>query len=263
MFKSDIIKNRYSIHDKNDQVLITEAGMQFIECGKSVWKFDPLKPNGMLPVKSYDDDNDKKYIITVDAIWLTARETKQHNIDIIAGDEANIFARLGCILVPNDFKIPAIQATFENVDFYGCKLIKNGDNFSLNSDVYDMVLASYKYHDNYRQDFEVEDKGGGGYFVEKHNFPHIHAPMNKDCGGYIILGKQLSINVFAFSAFIIPFGYALYTPPNAIHGDGTLVGKYAIAVAKASADANTVLFYNKNTKKKQCGIVPPWPPRLL
>eukprot|EP01084_Bolivina_argentea_P319485 554156_1 len=129
LFQSDIINNRYNVNDDTDEVLITEAGMQFIESGKNAWRFDPSKPQGMLSVELPDDD--KNYIVTIDATWYSAREAKENGINVIRGKSANIFSGLGCILVPDNFKIPSIKATFENVSFYGCKLIKNGSDFSV------------------------------------------------------------------------------------------------------------------------------------
>jgi hypothetical protein len=73
-------------------------------------------------------------------------------------------------------------------------------------------------------------------------------PLSLDCGGCIIIGKRLFADEFNFSAFSIPYGYALHTPANTIHGDGTIVGEYAISVATAAAEADTVLFYNENTR---------------
>ncbi len=121
---------------------------------------------------------------------------------------------------------------------------------------FDLILAKYRYAKNYVKDFLTEVGGGGGYFVETHNFPHIHVPLSPDCEGYLIVGKQLSADTFTFTAFRIPFGYALHTPANTIHGDGTIVGEYAIAVATAAAKADTVLFYNKHTRAMARNVLP-------
>ena len=115
----------------------------------------------------------------------------------------------------------------------------------------------YDYTSIYKKDFLMQKYGGGGIFVETHEFPHIHIPLSKSCGGYIVIGKQLSETEFNFTAFRIPFGYALYTPSNTIHGDGTLVGEYGLTVADPSMiTADTVLVYNENTKEMARGVVP-------
>lgn len=105
----------------------------------------------------------------------------------------------------------------------------------------------------------MQKYGGGGIFVETHNFPHIHIPLSAKCGGYIVIGKQLNNNKYHFTAFQIPYGHALYTPSNTIHGDGTLVGEYALTVSdSAFCHADTVLMYNKKTLKMAKNVVPDW-----
>jgi len=151
------------------------------------------------------------------------------------------------------------MATPENVKYYGLQLIKSGEVLSVHSDKVDIVMIEYNYTKIYRKEFLMQKYGGGGIFVEHHNFPHIHIPMEKDCGGYIVIGKEASKDKFHFTAYQIPFGYALYTPANTIHGDGTLVGKYGLALAdSAMIGADTVLVYNENTKKMATEVVPEW-----
>jgi len=250
IFRSDII-SRYSVKNSSDNVLETLSGMSFINAGITEWKLSLTEDVGIIPSTSPDR-------VTVEATWYTTDEAKSAGIKIVAGSDANVFAGLGAILVPDDFKIPAVTANEENVKFYGIELLKDNHNFTITSDEYDMVLMSYDYKNNYREDFLTQEHGGGGFFVERHNFPHIHAPLSSESGGYIIIGKQHTANSFSFTAFKIPYGHALYIPSNTIHGDGTLVGKYAISVAKTSAIADTVLFYNKHTINKADEVVPEW-----
>ena len=78
---------------------------------------------------------------------------------------------------------------------------------------------------------------------------------------YIVIGKRVSGRKFHFTAFLIPYGYALYTPSNTIHGDGTLVGEYALTVAdSAMVSADTVLIYRENTLSMARHVVPNWTP---
>lgn len=66
---------------------------------------------------------------------------------------------------------------------------------------------------------------------------------------------------FHFTAFNIPYGYALYTPSYTIHGDGRLVGEYALTVTdSALAGADTVLLYNNQTLRLARDVVPNWKP---
>lgn len=250
IFRSDII-TRYSVNNPSKAVLNTLSGMNFIDAGQTQWKLCTDTVNGIESSTAPDS-------VMVDARWYSTEEAEEAGIKVIAGDAANVFAGLGALLVPDGFRIPTTVATKENVKFYGIELIENGEEFTVTSDEYDVVLMSYEYTKDYREEFLTQEHGGGGFFVERHNFPHIHAPLSEDSGGYIIIGKQHTETCFSFTAFIIPHNHALYLPSGTIHGDGTLVGQYAISVAKTSAKADTVLFYNKNTISKAEDIVPEW-----
>jgi hypothetical protein len=252
IFESIII-SRFSVKDQDDEVLKTDSGLTFVEHGTTSWKL-VLAETGILVhstgSQTYATSNSsgRPDVVSVKAAWYKPDEARRSGLNIQAGGNANVFYGLGAILVPDGFQIPVVTATKENVAYYGLTLLENGQAFELFSDEFSMVLTKYRYAKNYRNDFLTEVAGGGGYFVETHNFPHIHAPLSPDCGGYMTIGKRLSTDEFNFTAFRIPYGYALHTPANTIHGDGTIVGEHAITVAITSAEADTVLFYNKHTK---------------
>jgi hypothetical protein len=248
---------RYAIKgdhpDKDKVALSTDAGMAFVEKGVTNWTIDNQSNSGM---RHYTEVPD---MITVKATWYTATEALQHNIKVTAGSSGNVFGAMGALLVPDHFEIPTVTATKENVRHYGLELIENGKELTIRSEQCDIVMMKYDYTDIYKKDFLMQKYGGGGIFVETHEFPHIHIPLSEHCGGYIVIGKQISAAEFNFTAFRIPYGYALYTPSNTIHGDGTLVGEYGLTVADPSMiSADTVLIYNENTKEMAHGVVPDW-----
>ena len=258
IFESIII-SRFSIQDDDDEVLKTDSGLTFVEHGTTNWKLALAETEILVRttgsqtrVKSYGSD--RPDMASVKAAWYKPGDARQSGLNIQAGGNANVFQEFGAILVPDGFRIPVVTATKENVTYYGLTLVENGQAFELLSDEFSMVLTKYRYAKNYRNDFLTEVAGGGGYFVETHNFPHIHAPLSADCGGYMTIGKRLSADEFNFTAFRIPYGYALHTPANTIHGDGTIVGEHAITVAITSAEADTVLFYNEHTKAMASNI---------
>jgi hypothetical protein len=259
IFKSIII-SRYSVRDKNDEVLRTDDGLAYIKQGKTNWKLTLSETEVLVPSTAQATEpgsfSEKPELVAVKATWYSPTTARKARVNIKAGGNANVFYGLGAIFVPDDFRIPIVQASRENVRHYGLTLIENQHALELLSDEFDLVLAKYHYAKNYSRDFLTEAEGGGGYFVETHNFPHIHVPLIPDCGGFIIIGKKLSENYFNFTAFSIPYGYALHTPANTIHGDGTIVGEYAITVATASADADTVLFYNEHSRATAREVFP-------
>jgi hypothetical protein len=251
LFESIII-SRFSVRDQSDEVLRTDDGLTFIRRGASNWKLMLSETRVLVPSTDTAREEDVCYenpeMATVKAAWYTPNDVRKTRINIFTGGNANVFRGLGAILVPDDFMIPVVKASKENVKYYGLTLVENRHVVELLSDEFDLILAKYHYGKNYRHDFLTEAEGGGGYFVETHNFPHIHAPLSPECGGYVTIGKRLSEDNFNFTAFSIPYGYALLTPANTIHGDGTIVGDYAITVATASAEADTVLFYNEHSR---------------
>lgn len=233
--------------------MTTGRELAFIEPGVSVWRVDSRAHHGLTPAR------DEPPLVAVDARWYSAQQALAANIAVVSGSSANTFGALGALLVPPGFVIPTVTATPENVRYYGLQLIEAGGEFSVETARYPVALMVYDYSPRYKRDFLMKKHGGGGIFVETHDFPHIHIPTSRDCGGYIVIGKALATQRFAFTAYRIPYGYALYTPSGTIHGDGTLVGEYALTVADpALTPADTVLVYDRETLAMARGVVPDW-----
>ncbi|MBS99553.1 MAG: hypothetical protein CMI01_12850 [Oceanospirillaceae bacterium] len=246
---------RYAVEgeapDKSHPVLTTGREIVFVEKGVSVWKFD-LNSADTLSPGTPDTPHAR-----VDARWLNAQAALEQGIEVFHGGSANTFGSMGTLLVPPGFKVPGVIATPSNVRFYGLTLFETGSDFAVSSPKYQTVMMDYDYSPDYRDDFLMQKYGGGGIFVETHDFPHIHIPLSPDCHGYILIGKPLNDGAFCFTAFRIPYGMGLYTPAGTIHGDGTLVGHYGITVADgALAKADTVLVYNSDTLSMAEGVVP-------
>lgn len=286
----------------NDVVLSTQGLMEEIQAGVSNWLVDlnarrdkeqiaklqkelpdnatVLAQTGIIhsPIKLVNDTPEHA---TVEGYWQNDDLLQARDIRLNVGSHANVFGGIGMLKVqspdPTQLSIPTVEATPENVRFYGASLIATLDVGQLQPGLLQvasankMVFMQYTYTDQYVAEFLTQPCGGGGYFVEHHDFPHIHMPLSKtESHGHIILGKPITqvpenglqdgeANPelgytkirYAFTAFRIPYGYALYSPSNTIHGDGTLIGPYGITVANASTPANTVLFYRYDDNDKQ------------
>lgn len=289
-------------------VLQTNGHMNVMPAGVSYWvnksKTDSkgLDSSWLTDAIAADTTLEVPAHAIVDAYWQNADVLKARGIKLDIDDkEANIFGAVGMLRVAQattfipgkapvqQLKIPTAPATEENARFYGCSLIPQwdlqvpasvSDVNSFLSRAYAQVmqiasgskiaLMNYTYHAEYVDGYLTQPCGGGGYFVEHHDFPHIHMPLDDSAGGYIIIGKPLATcsmqaacsdgddpdagytkTRFAFTAFQIPYGFALYTPSNTLHGDGTLVGNYGITVASSYTPADTVLFrtYDQTAKK--------------
>ncbi|MDD3518378.1 MAG: hypothetical protein PHQ14_08520 [Chromatiales bacterium] len=241
--------------DESKVVLSTHGEVAFFDQGVTSWKLDLARRK---PVFAAGTDTPH---VVVEAEWYAALAALEAGIEVVHGGSANTFGSMGTLLVPDGFTIPTVTATRENVRHYGLQLIGDGEVFAASSDRYPIVMMRYDYTRDYKKDFLMQKYGGGGVFVETHDFPHIHVPLSESCGGYIVIGKRVDGRTYHFTAFRIPYGYALYTPSYTIHGDGTLVGEYAITVADgAFVPADTVLIYNRNTLDMARGVVPDWKP---
>ena len=239
--------------DKKKVVLSTHGEVAFFDRGVTTWRLDLAKSK---PVGEVGIDTPH---VVVGAEWYTAQQALEKGIEVVHGGSANIFGSMGALLVPEGFSIPTVTATRENVRHYCLQLIGNGEVFGAISDQFQIAMMRYDYAKDYKRDFLMQKYGGGGVFVETHDFPHIHVPLSESCGGYIVIGKKATDAKFHFTAFRIPYGYALYTPSYTIHGDGTLVGEYALTVAdSAMCTADTVLIYNNRTLSMARDVVPDW-----
>jgi hypothetical protein len=133
-----------------------------------------------------------------------------------------------------------IEATAEDLAFYGARLVKPGESFSFENDV-PLPVAHMRIGAGYVDGYIRHPQRGGGIYMEYHDRPHFHLPRERECGGYLMLGKVLhsddpkyfddspelikphyTSQTFAVTGFKIPFGYAVFTGRNVLHNDRSL-----------------------------------------
>jgi hypothetical protein len=125
-------------------------------------------------------------------------------------------------------------------------------------------LITYYYGDRYVDDYLMKPRyaaadksdrpGGSGLFIERHEFIQAITPINSDCGGFVILGRELKtwtgrLVGLELIGVRVPFGFTLLVEPWAIHGDSNLVGLYSMAMTgnhEAMSTADTVFLKNHN-----------------
>jgi len=137
----------------------------------------------------------------------------------------NILGANGEFQVTHDLVIPIAETTSEYLAFYHCKLVQHGDHINFNTTV-PLPVTNMQIGTNYMKDYLLTSLGGGCY-LEYHDTPHFHMPLNEAANGYLILGK-IRDNYCLLSAFRIPYVYAIYTNPGVIHCDACLVGDYLV-----------------------------------
>src|SRR3990167_1841579 len=218
-----------------------------IKAGTSV---DMLEATGLTLMDLPNDDSDvyltQPQEITIRGTWKPSSIEKASS-----GRDASVFGGLGVLLVPpgcNYIDIPRMNARAVDPNFlknYGAQIIPLDQPVPLepvdDPALENLYLVQYDFDKDYIDQYVMKIKGGGGLFVETHPFPHVFTPLSADCGGALILGKDLGNGKFTFAAFQIPYGYTMKVNSNTIHGDSFFVGPYAIALTETEL-ADSVLF---------------------
>ena len=198
--------------------------------------------NQLLPLpeyninKVYKCQNEIPKFIDIDNKW----DDKVN----ISSNNANILGNFGRFETAAILKLPINFATKSNVNYYGAKLFNVYDLIKFNFNKSFLPLTYMTIGDNYVKDYLEKKKLGGGQYLEYHDNPHYHSPLNSDNKGFIILGKQVE-NKIRLSGFIIPWNSGLYTPGGIIHNDANLVGNWMVCYAKTQ-NYSTVLLRDKD-----------------
>lgn len=121
--------------------------------------------------------------------------------------------------------VPEIETTQNNFNLFGAQLINDQDRFWFETPQ-KMAFTRMDIGLNYVEETLIPKNG---FYLEYHDLPHLHVPMNKSSAGFLILGKKISDKKYVLNAFRIPFGKAVYTPPNVIHCDSLLTGEWMVA----------------------------------
>lgn len=163
------------------------------------------------------------------------------NTDVaVETEQANILGDVGILTLDTEIvAIPEAPATAGMIAHYGACLLKMGDTVRFETDA-DLPVTLMKIGAGYVDEYlHVAEKGGGSY-LEWHDRPHLHMPLDSDAGGYLILGRRDGED-YLVSAFRIPFGCAVYMPPEVLHADPYLVGNYLVIYSVTKTFSNAVL----------------------
>lgn len=187
---------------------------------------------------SYNKNNEPKYI-EIEGEWIL--ENKENN----TVNNANILGNFGKLITDSNINIPINIASSDNIQFYNARLYNLYDLIKFDSEE-DLPLTEMLIGDEYVKNYIEVEQLGGGQYLEYHNNPHFHMPLNTNTEGYYILGKILD-NKLLLSAFIIPHRKAIYTPKNIIHSDANLIGDWMVVYTK-SKEYSSVLIKNKRNE---------------
>ena len=169
-----------------------------------------------------------------------------------SADESNIlggYGRLTLKTMERTLQIPIVQATEDTLRYYKAHLLHSGDHFRFETErefpIFEMSIGK-----NYVPSFVMKGKG---LYLEYHNEPHYHEPMNTHTGGVYLLARIMTDPVSSqewvrITAFRVPYGTAVYSEPGAIHDDATTQGQWRVGYIDAK-EFSTVLIRNQRDEK--------------
>jgi hypothetical protein len=177
--------------------------------------------------------------IVLSGDWYTTADLKAGRLPFKPDQSLadNVFGASGVFVTPvkpiifPQYDIRQFQTGLET---FGAKLVKWGEPLPLTRTQTPIMLASYYFGDGaerrnrYQRDYALAHSGT---FMERHPFPQLFAPMSPHCGGYIVIGKELSPSMYYLTAVKIPYGYILVTSENVIHGDTFFQGPYLASLS--------------------------------
>lgn len=183
--------------------------------------------------------------VRVSGVWNAVEDINPEN--------ANIFGGLGTLtLARADLVIPQAPTTAAALAFYGARLLAVGDALEFEAEQ-NLPVTVMNIGPAYVDDYlHIEGKGCGS-FIEYHDQPHLHMPLEETAGGHILLGRAEG-DEYLLSAFSIPYGHAVFTPPYALHADPYLVGRYLVVYAMPER-YSTVVFRSRDGELIKTHIV--------
>jgi hypothetical protein len=151
---------------------------------------------------------------------------------------------------------------------YHAQIVRNDVPFGFDQELvqssehaqHKLRIVTYNYGDKYVNDYLLKD-GGSGIFIERHDFIQAITPMNEQCGGFVILGKEDGDELELIGA-TVPYGYTLLVDKGSIHGDSTMTGLYMMAMTGnhvAMSTADTVFMKTNDLKNVAVKPLAPLP----
>lgn len=217
----------------------TEGYLGYAEPNKTYrLSFDGMHPTSTMDVAELPQP------IRPPCSYLTGEWQSQVDLTI---KDANILGGNGRYLLPENeeaLTINIAETTAEHLAYYGCHLVAVGDAVSFDS-TGNLPLTITSVGATYPQDYLLNPELGGGAYLEVHDRPHFHMPMDASCGGFLIIGKRNDKSKDEVSAFKIPYGFGVHMAPWVIHSDAYLVGRYMV-IYSATPEFSTVIVRRSN-----------------
>lgn len=176
-----------------------------------------------------------------------------NRVEQVASTDANILGGLGTLtLSQDDLDIPEAPTTPAALAFYGARLLAVGDPVMFET-AQNLPVTIMNIGPAYVAGYLHVEGLGSGSFIEYHDRPHLHMPLEDTASGHILLGRSEG-DEYLLSAFAIPYGHAIYTPPYVLHADPYLVGRYLV-VYSVTETYSTVVFRSREGRLIDTRIV--------
>lgn len=170
----------------------------------------------------------------------------QSEVDLTI-DDANILGGNGRYLLPDGdqtLDIPVAETTAEHLAYYNSYLVPVGEALCFEA-TGNLPVTVTAVGQDYADEYLLDPQQGGGAYLEVHDRPHFHMPLDQQAGGYLIIGKRNADGQDEVSAFKVPFGYGVHMGPWAIHADAYLTGRYMV-IYSATPEFSTVIIRKRD-----------------
>lgn len=161
----------------------------------------------------------------------------------------NVFGASGCLSCADVLlEIPMVtelSPAFEDVtQAFGVKVFDKGETVPVKFDKCDLNVVEYQITPANHQ-YSLEE--ANGFFVERHEFPHIFMASSDQDEIVITVGKQIKDDQFALANIKVPDGKAIMLPGGTIHTDSLSRGNIVIMLTEC-VGADTVLMHDKDSQ---------------
>jgi len=241
-YSNIMVERRGKVSDNNDAFMITDGIIMEVEKAAryaininaltGIPEIKKLKTSDEAIVKSWSTIPDGFH-----PRYLEVTYSWDAEMVLDDKDDANIFGKNSLLMVDADIlTVPVNETTLENLAFFDAELITPDDifEFEVPHQIDCLPLTVMRVGKDYVDGFIMQDTVGGegfsGAYLEWHDVPHFHMPLNNKNQGFLILGKMQDDKML-LGAFKLKFGTAVYMHPWTLHNDCFLVGDYAVVYA--------------------------------
>jgi hypothetical protein len=188
-------------------------------------------PNAPVPVEPTPPPH-----VVIDGVWQGIGESEAIDANILGG-----FGSFTLGTAETAVAIPEAPATAAMLAWYGAHLVAVGDVLALDA-TGNLPVTVTAVGESYVDDYVMVEGLGDGFYIEVHDRPHLHMPMDPDAHGHLVFGRNLDGGRYALSGFRVPYGHAVIMSPHIIHTDACLVGRYMV-IYSITKDFSTVILH--------------------